>query len=969
MTTALLPATEKCRYRFDGFLVDPVRRRLVRDGETAETVQVTPKAFSILVILLERHGEVVDKEELIRRVWPDTHVTEANLTQNVSALRKALGDRDHRYVITVPGRGYSFSAEVEEVEAGPSSRPEIPILPVPDVPPPPASGEPSRARVWAATFALFLLAAAVAAAVWLQREPSMAPAGESRPSLAVLGFRNLSRSPSSDWIGPAIAEMLTTDLAAGGQVRTVPGETVARARASAGASSLDPASLRRLHSILGCDLLVTGSYLPLGDGEGARIRLDLRVIRIPGGESAASLAEVGTEPELFELVARTGARLRQELGLDELSAEEAQAARALQPSSTEAARLYTEGLARLRAFDTPRAVDLLGKAAAADPDSATIHSALAQAWSALGYDARAAEQAARAVELSASLPRPARLAIEARSHQVSRQWGRAAKIYRTLWTFFPDDLEHGLNLARSLSDGGRASDALATLAELRKLRLPAGEDPRIDLEEAAAALRSSDPARVLQASRRAEQKGRVSGERLIVAQALRHQGAALLLQGDGPGAIRLFEQARTLYQEAGDAWGVATALAYAGITLQKQGDLAGAESAYNEALTLVERLGNVAGLAAQLGNLGILYQSRGDLDRALDYLERSRALFEEIDDPLLESRVLSISSLILYQRVDLAGAQSRMEEALTLSRRADSRIDEARAFVSLGAILLAKGEVREAARLTREGYEILRGRDAGLASLALAAWGETLVHQGDLPGARRRFEQALAVKRKTGDRLGAGKMLGLLAGLELRAGNLAAARERSREQLRIAEETGARPFRSASLHETGREQLAAGELAAARRSLESALKDSSADGEALRFMGVRVDLAHLTLAEGDAGAAARAAGETAAWYRQRGVPTGEAMSLAVQAEALADVGRPREAAAAAARIRVLIQRGEDRDLIFTVAPGLARGEAAGGDPAGALRALERTAAEAARLGFARAAADARRTAEEIRSNR
>ena len=81
--------TEKVFYEFEGFRVDPVRRRIVRAGEP---VPLTPKAFSILLVLLERRGEVVEKEELIQRVWPDTYVTEANLTQNISSLRKALGE-------------------------------------------------------------------------------------------------------------------------------------------------------------------------------------------------------------------------------------------------------------------------------------------------------------------------------------------------------------------------------------------------------------------------------------------------------------------------------------------------------------------------------------------------------------------------------------------------------------------------------------------------------------------------------------------------------------------------------------------------------------------------------------------------------------------------------------------------------------------------------------------------------------
>lgn len=973
MTVALSPPAEKRQYRFDGFVADPVRRRLVRAGEA---VPITPKAFSILLVLLERRGEVLEKEELIRRVWPDTFVTEANLTQNVSALRKALGERanEHRYVITVPGRGYCFVAEMEVVEEPvPPSRPEIPIRDFP----PPVLSPGAGSRGWLAAAVLVLLMAGVAAALLLQRKPSPPVPGEARPSLAVLGFRNLSGSPAAGWLGPALTEMLTTELAAGGRVRVTSGENVARARQSP--ESLDPDSLRRLHRILGCDLLVVGAYLPLDappdappDAKaGARLRLDLRVLRLPGGDTVASLAEVGTEPELFELVSRTGAVLRQALGLAGLSPEQAREARALQPGSPEAVRLYSAGLARLRAFDSPRAVELLRQAVAADPGSAPVRSALAQAWSTLGYDARAQAQAARAVELSGPLPRPERLAIQARSHQVARQWARASAVYRTLWTFFPDDLEHGLQLARSLSEGGRGAESLAVVAELRRLSPPAGEDPRIDLTEATTALRLSDPATMLRAARRAEEKGKASGESLIVGQALELEGVALLLQGDPAAAIRVLRQARMLFEKGGDSLELAATMTFIGFSLQKQGDLAGAERIYLEALARLEALGNISGVAAQLGNLGILYQAQGDLKRALTYLERSHSRFLEIEDPLLESRVLLVGSSILVLQGDLNGARSRLEEALSLSRRVGNRIDEACAFAGLAAILASKGEVREAGRLAQKAFEMLRDRDPAQAASALAVRADILVRQGDLAGARERYDQALALKKQAGDRIGTARVLGSLAGLEYRGGNLAAALERSREQLLIAEETGSRTLRSWAWQERGRAELATGDLAAARGSMQQALAESSAAGEDLRATILRTELARLDLTEGAAGRAAIAAGEAAAWCRQRDNPWGEAVSLSVQAEALAQEGRHEEARAAGARLRALTRRGEDRDLHFTVAPGLARAATAGGDltgsdPKAALLELDRTADEAGRLGFVAAARAARRTAAQMR---
>ncbi|HWM89830.1 MAG TPA: tetratricopeptide repeat protein [Thermoanaerobaculia bacterium] len=978
MTATIPVVAEKRQYRFDGFLVDPVRRRLVRDGET---LPVTPKALSILLVLIEHRGEVVDKEELLRRIWPETFVTEANLTQNVSALRKALGERanEHRYVVTVPGRGYSFVAEVNEVHV-PSSQADVPTSTVPSVAqaaPESAPARPLGRQILESAAVLVLLVAVAVLGVAVLRgrtAPAAASkaagsAEERRPSIAVLGFKNLSGAPSAQWLEPALAEMLTTELAAGGRVRVATRENVARARQVASSESLDAASLRRLHGILGCDLLLVGSFTPLGDEAGGLIRLDLRVLKLPGGDPAASLAEVGTEPELFELVARTGGRLRHSLGLAGLSPAEARTARALQPASSEAVRLYSTGLERLRAFHSSQALDLLRRAATKDPRSAAIRSALSQAWAALGYDARAREEAARAVALAGSLPRPERLAIEARAHQVSRQWARASEIYRTLWTFYPDDLEHGLLLAESQSEGGRDTDALSTVAELRKLPPPAGQDPRIDLAEAVAAMRLLESARMLRAARQAEQKGRASGEAVIVAQALFTQGAGRLVGGDPAEAIRLFQQARTAYQQAGNSLEMAASMALIGLARQKQGDLAGAEKIHLEAFQILEKLGNVSGIAVQLGNLGLLYQSQGDLKRALDFLDRSRARLTEIDDPLLEARILNASSSILYAQGDFEGARSRIEEVLALSRKVKSRNDEARAKVNLAAILVLKGEIREASRLAREAFEILRESDPAQAASALAAWADTLARQGDLAGARQRFEQGLEMKRKAGDRIGTGQLLGALAYLEHRAGNPAAARTHSREQLRIAQETGARTLRAWAWQGQGRAELAAGDLSAARKSLERALAESSAVGDSSRAMAVRLDLARLAQAAGKAGEAAGLAGETAAWYRERDSAWGEALSLSVQAEALADQGHGEEARAAGTRIRVLIQRGEDRDLFLAVAPGLARAEAAGGDADRALRTLDQAAGEAGGRGFVLAALEARRTADEVRAER
>src|SRR5262250_1468279 len=101
-------------YEFGPFRLDAAEHLLLRDGEA---VPLTPKAFDLLLALVERHGHLLEKEELLKKVWPDTFVEEANLASNISQLRKALGDGENgqRYIDTAPKRGYRFVASVREI--------------------------------------------------------------------------------------------------------------------------------------------------------------------------------------------------------------------------------------------------------------------------------------------------------------------------------------------------------------------------------------------------------------------------------------------------------------------------------------------------------------------------------------------------------------------------------------------------------------------------------------------------------------------------------------------------------------------------------------------------------------------------------------------------------------------------------------------------------------------------------------
>ena len=110
-------ADAKVVYEFGPFRMDPDKQVLLRDGQL---IAVTPKAFETLLVLVRRGREAISKEELLTEIWPDSFVEEANLSQHISKLRKALGDtlEGERYIVTLPGRGYRFAVPVRTITEG-----------------------------------------------------------------------------------------------------------------------------------------------------------------------------------------------------------------------------------------------------------------------------------------------------------------------------------------------------------------------------------------------------------------------------------------------------------------------------------------------------------------------------------------------------------------------------------------------------------------------------------------------------------------------------------------------------------------------------------------------------------------------------------------------------------------------------------------------------------------------------------
>jgi len=248
---------ESHSYEFGRFRLKTAERVLLREGEL---VPLTPKVFDILVTLVEHGGQVVAKDALMKRVWPNTFVEEGNLTQNISLLRKALGESPGgvQFIETVPRRGYRFVADTSQ------SWMEKNIQPAPREDPAPVVLIPNTTSQSAATkrTPLYALAAGVVVLgiIGLVYFTGRGKAGEAAPiqSIAVLPFVHESADPDAEYINDKIAESLINSLSKLPQLRVVPRSVVAAYKGR----EIDP---RKVGQELNVRAVVTGHMRRHGD--------------------------------------------------------------------------------------------------------------------------------------------------------------------------------------------------------------------------------------------------------------------------------------------------------------------------------------------------------------------------------------------------------------------------------------------------------------------------------------------------------------------------------------------------------------------------------------------------------------------------------------------------------------------------------------------------------------------------------
>jgi serine/threonine protein kinase len=613
-----------------------------------------------------------------------------------------------------------------------------------------------------------------------------------RPSVAILGFQNLSNQASDEWLSPALAEMLSTELAAGGRLRAVPGDLVARVKLEMGLQqpqTLSKAALNRLHDDLTADYVVFGAYLANGQGPNQMVRLDVRLQNTETGELTALSSDTRSSLELVSLVTNAGSQLREHLGAGS-SADPDAAVRGSVPDAADAARKYAEGLERLRTFDPLGARELLRAAVIAAPKHAPSHAALSAASSLLGYDVEAREEAKKAFDLSAGLAREDRLSIEGRYFETIRAWDKAAATWQTLYNEFPDNLDYGLQLAAAQRQAGEPRKALETIRSLRELPT-AARDPRMDLAEAESLLAASDLKLAKEAAERAAQTGAARGMRILSARAYLIASRVALQSGDPQKSLAAAAQSQQWYLAAHHRQGIATALNESAGVLTQLGDIAGARARYQEALTECRIIGDQTCIGADLDSIGVLRRRQGDLKGALKMHQQALETRRLVGDRAGVATSLYNLGNVLERIGDLAGSHQAAAESLNIRQQLGDRRAAALTMSRVANLIRREGDLPTSLRMNEEAVNALRAvGDRGGVAMAQLNLGLALFDVGNLTRSRSVIEEALAVRRQQHDRNNIAQTAAGLAQVALAQDRLSEAAALIAESISLRQELG-----------------------------------------------------------------------------------------------------------------------------------------------------------------------------------
>jgi DNA-binding winged helix-turn-helix (wHTH) protein/TolB-like protein len=272
-------------YEFGPFQLDPPERLLLCDGQP---VSLTPKAFDLLLALVDRSGHLVEKDELLKIVWPGSFVEEGNLAVTISHLRKALNDDrgQHRYIETVSKKGYRFVAEVKRLDDSAlviaSSKPAeessaAPVLPpLAVIPAPQVWLQPPKRKAWrfliSAAVGLCLVMLIVVGVLHRKASSKQTQALPAITSLAVLPFQTLGTNSPDKYLELGMADAVITKLASTGKITVRPTSAIQQYAGT-------HLSLQAIGREQGVDAVLEGRI----QRDGSRVRVTVQLIRVQDG--------------------------------------------------------------------------------------------------------------------------------------------------------------------------------------------------------------------------------------------------------------------------------------------------------------------------------------------------------------------------------------------------------------------------------------------------------------------------------------------------------------------------------------------------------------------------------------------------------------------------------------------------------------------------------------------------------------
>lgn len=368
-------------YEFGPFRIDVAERMLLRDRAI---VPLPPKAFDLLLVLVENSGHLLEKDELMQRLWPDTFVEETNLPNNISLLRKALGDdtSTHIYIETVPRRGYRFIAEVVgvsddlselvveqrttatftlEEESSESLRPARSVL----------TGSPAKRRAGWVIAAVAVLAG-VAAAVYSYWGRPAATAAPIR-SIAVLPFKPLVADGGDESFEMGMAETLITRLSGIKEVAVRPVSAVRKYHALE-QDSLAAGREQKVDAVLDGNVQKTSE----------RVRVTVRLVKVSDGQTLWAGKFDQPVADIFALQDSISERVATAMAV-KLTGEERQLLARHHTDNPEAYLLYLKGRLYHKQWTqeaVEKALDCFNKAIAIDPNYALAYAGKADVYSA-----------------------------------------------------------------------------------------------------------------------------------------------------------------------------------------------------------------------------------------------------------------------------------------------------------------------------------------------------------------------------------------------------------------------------------------------------------------------------------------------------------------------------------------------------------------------------------------------------------